>query len=196
MELGEDGGGSLGLFKDFGIEVADSADLDLLLKAKQAGEISQLTFLKELKRRNLLSDDFDPQTEIDLLDIESAGSATTDEAEDAFAMAQTGERPEPKHEGRNVVGDTTSAFDDHRHVLEEGGRTSRDASSDGTQHDHEWNEFGIRTSVDNAHSHILLTRAAQTKAAKPVMTPSDDDDDDDDDGDEGNKPFANTGDDE
>jgi hypothetical protein len=75
LELGDDGG-SLSVFKDFGIEQADAADIEILLKAKQAGEISQVTFLKEIKRRGLLSDDFDPQTEIDLLDIDGAGSAS------------------------------------------------------------------------------------------------------------------------
>lgn len=174
MELGEDGGGSLSVFKDFGIDAADVEDVEILLKAKQGGEISQMTFLKELKRRNLLADDFNPQTEIDLLDLEGAGTATSDEPEDEAAMMEAGETPEPEHPGRNKVGDWTSEEDGHRHILEEGGNTSTAADENGVMHSHTWDELGIRSSVDAAHSHILLTRAAQTKAPAPVIPPEDD----------------------
>ena len=165
MEIGEDSGGSLTVFKDFGIEMADAADIDLLLKAKQAGEISQLTFLKEIKRRGLLAEDFDPQTEIDLLDIESGGKATTDDPIDPL------EEKEPEHKGRNNVGDVTAEVDGHRHTLEENGKMSTEADDEGTRHTHTWDEFAIRSSVDDGHSHTLLGRSAETKSAPPAMSP-------------------------
>ena len=165
MELGEDSGGSLTVFKDFGIEMADAADIEVLLKAKQAGEISQLTFLKEIKRRGLLAEDFNPQTEIDLLDIESGGKATTDEPIDPL------EEQEPAHKGRNAVGDVTAEEDGHRHTLEENGKMSSEQDSEGTTHTHTWDEFAIRSSVDDGHSHVLLGRSAETKSAAPVIPP-------------------------
>jgi hypothetical protein len=170
MELG-DTGGSLTVFKDFGIEVADSSDIEILLKAKMQGEISQVTFLKELKRRGLLADDFDPQTEIDLLDIESAGSASLiEEPEiDPLTGEETGEPKEVP--GRNAVGDVTAEEGGHRHTLEENGVMSTEIGEDGMSHTHTWDEFAIRTSVDDGHSHILLTRSAATKGAAPDIPP-------------------------
>jgi len=166
MEIGEDSGGSLTVFKDFGIEMADAADIEVLLKSKQAGEISQLTFLKEIKRRGLLAEDFDPQTEIDLLDIESGGKATTDEPIDPLT-----EQEDPKHKGRNAVGDVTAEVDGHRHTLEENGKMSSEQDNEGTSHTHTWDEFAIRTSVDDGHSHTLLGRSAETKSAAPAIPP-------------------------
>ena len=64
-----DDGGDLTVFKDFSIELADAKDVDALLKARQTEEISRLTLLTELKRRGLLAEDFDPEQEIDLLDL-------------------------------------------------------------------------------------------------------------------------------
>ena len=180
LELG-DNGGSLSVFKDFGIDMADVGDIDMLLKARQAGEISQVTFLKELKRRSLLADDFDPQTEIDLLDIESAGSATSLEEDDIDPLTgkPTGEPKEVP--GRNKVGDMTSEIDGHRHVLEEGGKTSKEQDDEGMSHAHTWDELAIQTSVDEGHSHVLLERSASTKAPAPVIPepqPGDSEDDD------------------
>jgi hypothetical protein len=171
MELGEEGGGSLTVFKDFGLSMADATDVETLLKAKMGGEISQLTFLKEVKRRGLLSDDFDPQTEIDLLDLEGAGSASIEEP-DAPLMPGD-EPPDPEHPGRNKEGDVTSEEDGHRHVLEANGKTSTEADEDGVSHSHTWDEFAVRTSVEDGHSHVLLTRAAQTKAPPPQIPPPD-----------------------
>lgn len=189
LELGEDGG-SLTVFKDFGIEQADAADIDLLLKAKQAGEISQVTFLKEVKRRGLLADDFDPQTEIDLLDIEGAGSASMEEEDeiDPLTGEPTGETKEIP--GRNKVGDVTSEEHGHRHTLEENGVMSTEIDEHGVSHTHTWDEMAIRTSVDEGHSHVLLTRAAQTKGAAPAIPPpgAGGDDDDEEDGGSGNMP--------
>jgi len=61
--LGPDAGGSLTVSKDFGLALRDRAELDLLLKARAAREISRTTFLAELKRRGLLPDDFDATAE-------------------------------------------------------------------------------------------------------------------------------------
>lgn len=167
LEMGDGGGGSLTVFKDFSIDAATSEDIDLLLKARTGGEISRTTFLREVKRRNLLSDDFDPQTEIDLLDIEGGGSMNMipDEDIDPLTGEPTGEDKEEP--GRNKAGDMTSADDGHRHMLEEGGLTSMEVDEDGTAHRHTWDEFSINTSVEEGHSHTLLTRAASTKSEPP-----------------------------
>ena len=188
MELGEESGGSLTVFKDFGIETADAADIEILLKAKQAGEISQVTFLKEVKRRGLLSDDFNPQTEIDLLDIEGSGSASIIEEDDIDPLTgdPTGETKEVP--GRNAVGDVTSEEAGHRHTLEENGKMSTEIDEHGHSHTHTWDEFAVRTSVDEGHSHVLLTRAAQTKAPAPVIPPPGAGDDEDEDEGAGNMP--------
>jgi hypothetical protein len=187
MELGDESGGSLTVFKDFGIETADAADIEILLKAKQAGEISQVTFLKEVKRRGLLSDDFNPQTEIDLLDIEGSGSASSIEEDDIDPLTgdPTGEPKEVP--GRNAVGDVTSEEAGHRHILEENGKMSTEIDEHGNSHTHTWDEFAVRTSVDEGHSHVLLTRAAQTKAPAPVIPPPGADEDEDEEG-AGNMP--------
>jgi hypothetical protein len=187
LEIGDDGG-SLSVFKDFGIESADAADLEMLMKARQAGEISQVTFLKEIKRRGLLADDFDPQTEIDLLDIEGAGSASMIEEDEIDPL--TGEPTgEPKEiPGRNKEGDVTSEESGHRHTLEANGAMSTEIDEHGVSHTHEWNEMAIRTSVDEGHSHVLLTRAAATKGAAPAIPPPGAGGDDEEDDDSGNMP--------
>jgi hypothetical protein len=158
MNLG-DSGGQVSVFRDFEIAFADAEDIKILLDARKTGEISRITFFKELKRRGLLSDDFNPQTEIDLLDIESGGSAgdASDEPD-----AETG-LPVDKgegQEGRNVEGDTTGESDGHRHILEANGKTDTVTDSEtGESHFHTWDEFALRTSVEDGHSHILLSRA-------------------------------------
>jgi hypothetical protein len=168
LALGRDGG-EVSVFRDFEIAFADAEDIKLLLDARKSGEISQLTFFKELKRRGLLGDDFDPQTEIDLLDIEGGGNAQlepeTDGPAQASADISTGDTdPESEDdksiEGRNAEGDVTAEADEHRHVLEANGKTDTVTDSEtGESHFHTWNEFGLRTSVDDGHSHILLSRA-------------------------------------
>jgi hypothetical protein len=71
FKLGEDKGGTVEVFKDFGISSRDAEDLKTLLAMRDKGDISRETFWAELKRRGLLSDDFDPETEMDLLEVES-----------------------------------------------------------------------------------------------------------------------------
>jgi len=48
---------------DFGITLRDAADVQGLIQARIAGEISRETFWRELKRRNILADDFDEKAE-------------------------------------------------------------------------------------------------------------------------------------
>jgi hypothetical protein len=52
------------IFKDFGITMRDQADLDALFQARQAGEISQATYLAELQRRNVIAQDINIEQEI------------------------------------------------------------------------------------------------------------------------------------
>lgn len=157
--LGDDGGGSTEVFKDFGIESEDLQDVDLLLRARMAGEISQLTFWNEIKRRGLLSDDFNPKTEIDLLDIESGGSVNQSRDYEDGEDDREGP-PGAALERRNQPGDTTSSADGHTHVLQEDGTTTVYVDEEGAEHAHTWEPLAIRTSVEDAHSHILLVRAA------------------------------------
>jgi len=171
----DDGGGTTEVFKDFGIESEDLQDVDLLLRSRMAGEISQMTFWDEIKRRSLLSDDFDPKTEVDLLDIESGGSVNeSGSGEDA----EDDELPGTATERRNQAGDVTSETKEHYHVLQANGETSVETDPEtGETHFHTWDELGIRTSVDDAHSHILLVRAAagsHVGAEKPA--PEEDED--------------------
>ena len=55
----------LEVHKDFNASLEDKSSVDLLLKARQAGQITQKTFLTELKRRNILADSFDLEAELD-----------------------------------------------------------------------------------------------------------------------------------
>jgi hypothetical protein len=49
---------------EFGIEPQDAADLQTLYQSRMAGQISHLTYLKELKRRKVLAPDTDATTEL------------------------------------------------------------------------------------------------------------------------------------
>jgi hypothetical protein len=70
-ELG-DNGGSLQVNTDFGLTLQGSAEVQELLNARMAGEISRETFWAEMKRRGLLMDDFDPEAEQLRLDEEGS----------------------------------------------------------------------------------------------------------------------------
>lgn len=54
--LGRDAGGSLTVNKDFGISLRAAEDVRSLLEMRKLGEISQETFIDEIKRRGVLSD--------------------------------------------------------------------------------------------------------------------------------------------
>lgn len=63
MGLDEDPDFAVSIFNDFGISM-DTSELDQLLKARLAGQITHETYLKEIKRRALLDDETDIDAEI------------------------------------------------------------------------------------------------------------------------------------
>lgn len=67
LGLGSDAGGELEVNKDFGVQSGFSQDLQLLLDAANARQISPETFWAEWKRRGILADSFDEQVEKDRL---------------------------------------------------------------------------------------------------------------------------------
>lgn len=67
LGLGVDAGGELEVNKDFGVQSGFSQDLQLLLDAANARQISPETFWAEWKRRGILADSFDEQVEKDRL---------------------------------------------------------------------------------------------------------------------------------
>lgn len=66
--VGEKQGGHATLFNDYGAASLQEASADLLLKANQAGKLSDESFHGELQRRGILSADVDWQVEKDRLD--------------------------------------------------------------------------------------------------------------------------------
>jgi hypothetical protein len=69
-------GGSVKVNDDFGLSLQDQMDLDALIKARQAGDLSRETLWAEFKRRNVLMDDFDPEEEQDRLEEEGPALGT------------------------------------------------------------------------------------------------------------------------
>lgn len=61
------------VFNDFAIWMRAAQDVDQLIKMRQAGEVSRRTFLREVKRRNVLSETVDVEEEV--TQIESEGPA-------------------------------------------------------------------------------------------------------------------------
>lgn len=136
LGMGDDAGGSVELFKDFTLTQRDVDDIKELGQMRTRGDLSQLTYWEELKRRNLLSDNFDSETEIDLLDLESPG-----------------DRPgitEAELEQGNMIGDETGETDGHVHVLQANGFTNIVRG-----HKHKWEVTGTETSEVAGHSHRL-----------------------------------------
>jgi len=60
------------IFNDFGISLDDTREVEALLKARVAGEITQQTLLNELKRRGVLSDSLDVEDEVEATTEEDA----------------------------------------------------------------------------------------------------------------------------
>lgn len=58
-------GGSLIVNKDFGIAPNQAVDIQAVIAAKEAGLISATTALREFIRRGFVSDDIDPETELE-----------------------------------------------------------------------------------------------------------------------------------
>ncbi len=61
------------IYTDFGVDMTAQTDLDTLVKCEAAGVISKLTTQEELKRRGVLSDDFDPEEEEERLAEQQQG---------------------------------------------------------------------------------------------------------------------------
>lgn len=113
--------------RDFGLSIRDTAEVDSLIRSRITGEMSRYTFWSELKRRAVLSPDFDPAAEQARLDQEFAAgqipftvsaklpSLPTDDAEkdlsgdmnitNTFAEIQ-GARNKAFKQGRAPVGST------------------------------------------------------------------------------------------
>lgn len=73
--LRQEKGGHTKVNTDFGITLRDAADVQGLIQARIAGEISRQTFWAELKRRNILSEDFDETKELELVEKEEEEDA-------------------------------------------------------------------------------------------------------------------------
>ena len=159
--LGEDAGGSVSVFKDFSISMRDGEDIKALADMRARNDISQLTYWDELKRRGLLNEDFDPDTEVDLLDLE-------------YQDSQQGLTEEEANAG-NKVGDETATADGHSHILQEGGYTNK---VDG--HKHRWEPTGSETTGGTDHEHGLrgipdgqtISRQGQQEPGTPPAGPS------------------------
>ncbi len=67
MWVGEAQGGHIEIYDDFGAATLAEASAELLLKMKQSGDLSRQTLQSELKRRGILSPEFDSQDEEDLI---------------------------------------------------------------------------------------------------------------------------------
>ena len=145
LNLGEDKGGSLTLYKDFSITMRDGEDIKALGEMRVRQDISQLTYWEELKRRNLLNEDFDPETEVDLLDLE-------------YQDGQPGLTGEEAEAG-NKIGDSTQPAEGHDHVLQANGWTN---SVDG--HRHKWEPNAVETTEGPDHEHGLKGGVTRTKA--------------------------------
>lgn len=59
------------IYRDFEALVLGGEDKELLLKIREAGEITNVRFLKEMKRRSVFSQDMDPETEAEEIMNES-----------------------------------------------------------------------------------------------------------------------------
>lgn len=79
-------GGTATLATDFGPETSDQAELNTLSAARAARDISRTAYLEELKRRGLLSDEYDIEDDAMLLE---------QEALDLFGTAAPPKPPKP-----------------------------------------------------------------------------------------------------
>jgi hypothetical protein len=145
--LGKDAGGTVTVYQDFGLNSGDAETVKTLLDMRNAGEISRTTFWEQLKRHGLLPDDFDPQEEWDLLELESNTNLTGDDTEQF-----------------NRPGDVTGAAAGHVHVLEVGGLTNE---VDG--HRHSWHPDAATTGEAAGHVH-QLAGLGETRTPPPTPT--------------------------
>lgn len=68
--LNVDDAGGVNINQDFGLSLVAGKDEDTLLKSRMAGELSRTTYLGEMKRRNILSEDLDVNEEIERIETE------------------------------------------------------------------------------------------------------------------------------
>lgn len=72
--IGKDDGGSVQINDDVDLSEADAAELDTLNKARAGRDISRKTYLDELQKRQILSDDFDEEQDAEFLAEEAKDS--------------------------------------------------------------------------------------------------------------------------
>lgn len=70
LYMGIEGGGSLSVNTDFGVHLLGQADLQFILNARNTGQISHETFIKECVRRGILMGDIDADDEQEKLEAE------------------------------------------------------------------------------------------------------------------------------
>jgi hypothetical protein len=73
MWTGKKDGGSVEIRGNFVLPRQDSQEIQALVNMRQLGEISRNTLYAELKRRGVLSEEFDEDTEIERLSVEGPG---------------------------------------------------------------------------------------------------------------------------
>ncbi len=162
LKLGQDSGGSVTVFKDFGISLGADKDLELLQKDRAAGDISRPTYWQAQQRRGVLPDDFDPEKEEELLDAESESLEFEDLESAGGAL--------------NRIGDTTGSADGHTHTLQDDGWTN-----EVNGHRHRWTPEGTVTSTTDDHNHAL-TRRSEAVAQLETQKDGEESDIDSDDG--------------
>jgi hypothetical protein len=87
------------IFRDFGIPTRAQTDLVVLTQARQAKQITQETYLRELQKRGTLGEEVDVEAEV---------AETTSEGPDLASMTN-GDAAVPSEEATDVVADAPSA---------------------------------------------------------------------------------------
>lgn len=72
--IGQEDGGSVQINSDVDLNEADAAELDTLQKTRAQKDISRKTYLDELQKRGVLSDDFDEEQDQEFLEEEAKNS--------------------------------------------------------------------------------------------------------------------------
>jgi hypothetical protein len=80
MKIAPEQCGEAAVNVDFSLNMADSAALTEIGKARMAGDISRDAYINELKRRNILADGYDPVADKDLVDAEGEANAEMNNA--------------------------------------------------------------------------------------------------------------------
>ncbi len=99
--MGDDAAGSLQPNTDLSFSLRDAQDLQTLYQSRVNGEITRETYWKELRRRNVLSDTFDPEKETAALEEEA--SANMDAMAKEMELAAK-HKPPPAAPGTNLGG--------------------------------------------------------------------------------------------